>query len=225
MTNVIAIANMIGNNSNQIVGPDGTTYGTVLAKDGNVWLDRNLGASRVATSSGDYLAYGDLYQWGRYADGHQKITWTSSTVGTGNTGTTSTLSSSDTPPTNKFITTTSSPYDWRSPQNDNLWQGVNGTNNPCPPGFRLPTQTELYNLFIAEGISNATTAFASTLKFTVSGNRELNGFIIDQNNGCSLLTSTVNGTDGIRIYFNGGGENLNNPFHRGYGGGIRAIKN
>lgn len=38
---------------------------------GRVWMDRNLGASRVATSSTDEAAYGDLYQWGRFGDGHQ----------------------------------------------------------------------------------------------------------------------------------------------------------
>ena len=38
---------------------------------GKTWMDRNLGASQVATSSSDAAAYGDLYQWGRRADGHQ----------------------------------------------------------------------------------------------------------------------------------------------------------
>ena len=38
---------------------------------GRTWMDRNLGASRVAMSSTDTLAYGDLYQWGRRSDGHQ----------------------------------------------------------------------------------------------------------------------------------------------------------
>jgi hypothetical protein len=33
-------------------------------------------------------------------------------------------------------------YDWRYPSNDDLWQGINGTNNPCPLMFRLPTETE-----------------------------------------------------------------------------------
>jgi len=37
-------------------------------------MDRNLGASRVATSSTDSAAYGDLYQWGRATDGHEKRT-------------------------------------------------------------------------------------------------------------------------------------------------------
>jgi len=33
-------------------------------------MDRNLGATQVATSSTDENSYGDLYQWGRRADGH-----------------------------------------------------------------------------------------------------------------------------------------------------------
>jgi hypothetical protein len=36
-----------------------------------VWMDRNLGASQVATSSTDPTSYGDSYQWDRLADGHQ----------------------------------------------------------------------------------------------------------------------------------------------------------
>jgi hypothetical protein len=50
-------------------------------------MDRNLGAARAATSSTDAEAYGDLYQWGRGTDGHEKR----------NSQTTSTLSSSNTP--------------------------------------------------------------------------------------------------------------------------------
>jgi hypothetical protein len=38
---------------------------------GKTWMDRNLGASQVANSSTDAASYGDLYQWGRRADGHQ----------------------------------------------------------------------------------------------------------------------------------------------------------
>jgi hypothetical protein len=43
----------------------------VTSSTGQVWMDRNLGASQVATSSTDPASYGDLYQWGRPADGHQ----------------------------------------------------------------------------------------------------------------------------------------------------------
>jgi hypothetical protein len=59
---------------------------------GVTWMDRNLGASRAATSSTDADAYGDLYQWGRAADGHQKRT----------SSTRTTLSSSDQPGSWRF---------------------------------------------------------------------------------------------------------------------------
>jgi len=109
------------------------TYGTVRSARNRCWLDRNLGASRAATSSTDSQAYGDLYQWGRAADGHQRR----------NSPTTTTLSSSDQPGHGSFILSNSGAnWDWRSPQNNNLWQGVNGINNPCPDGYRLPTEAE-----------------------------------------------------------------------------------
>jgi uncharacterized protein (TIGR02145 family) len=143
-----------------------TTTGTQVVEvtnpaTGKTWMDRNLGASRAATSSTDEEAYGDLYQWGRAADGHQKR----------NSATTSTLSNSDTPGHGNFITSDSSPYDWRSPQNDNLWQGVNGTNNPCPAGYRLPTEAEWEAERQSWSSNDVAGAFASPLKLPVAGYR------------------------------------------------------
>lgn len=126
---------------------------------GRTWMDRNLGASRAATSSTDEQAYGDLYQWGRSADGHQKR----------NSPTTTTQSSSDQPGHGRFIVGTSQ---WRNPINNKLWQGVNGINNPCPSGYRLPTEAE-WNAERQSWISpNAAGAFASLLKLPVAGRRE-----------------------------------------------------
>ena len=73
--------------------------GEVLSTSGRLWMDRNLGATQVATSLTDYLAYGDLYQWGRGTDGHEKITWTSSSAGTPVNPTTSTLYTNGDPAT------------------------------------------------------------------------------------------------------------------------------
>jgi uncharacterized protein (TIGR02145 family) len=129
---------------------------------GKTWMDRNLGASRVAQSSADAEAYGDLYQWGRLTDGHQNRT----------SGKTSTLSNSDTPGHGNFITVKNPPYDWRSPQNNNLWQGVSGTNNPCPAGYRLPTEAEWNAERQSWGSNNAAGAFNSPLKLPVTGRRE-----------------------------------------------------
>ena len=125
------------------------------------WMDRNLGASQAATDSTDALAYGDLYQWGRFADGHQCR----------NSGTTNTLSSTNTPGHGNFIFTSDPPYDWRSTQNDNLWQGVNGINNPCPKGYRLPTEAEWNAERLRWVSNNSAGAYASPLKLPVAGNR------------------------------------------------------
>lgn len=145
-----------------IVFPDGVDSNDVYNPvTGKIWMDRNLGASRVAQSSTDAEAYGDLYQWGRLTDGHEKRT----------SGTTSTLSSSDVPGHGNFITVVSVPHDWRSPQNESLWQGINGDNTPCPAGYRLPTREE----WIAESSSwnsdNAEGAFSSPLKLPYAGLR------------------------------------------------------
>lgn len=60
---------------------------------GRVWMDRNLGASKVANNSNDVSAYGDLYQWGRFGDGHQFR----------NSAITNALSTGNTPGHEKFI--------------------------------------------------------------------------------------------------------------------------
>jgi len=149
------------------------TYGTVVGAGNRCWLDRNLGASQVATSSTDAAAYGDLFQWGRGADGHQ--------VRNPLSGTTSTLSNTDSPGHGNFITVNTSPWDWRSPQNTNLWQGVTGINNPCPSGYRVPTSAELDIEWLSwGGNNNALGAINSPLKLPLAGFRYRdNGSLLD----------------------------------------------
>ncbi len=144
----------------QVKDASGITYGTVLAEDGRCWLDRNLGATKVATSHADEASFGWYFQWGRNADGHQIPT----------SETTKTLSSSDNPGHAKFIVS-QNPYDWRSLHNDNLWQGVDGVNNPCPRGFQLPTWSEWGVLVSAANIKDYATAFKSSLKLPAAGQR------------------------------------------------------
>ena len=172
-----------------------TTVVAVLGAGGATWMDRNLGASRVATSLTDSYSYGDLYQWGRFTDGHQSRT--SSTVDTN--------SDIDNPPHGDWITEPSNPYDWRTPQNDNLWQGVNGINNPCPIGYRLPTETEWITEFQAWSSQDATGGFNSPLKLSLGGGRMGNdGSFVNVDSYGYYWSSTVNGTEArhLAIYSN-----------------------
>lgn len=52
-------------------------------------------------------------------------------------------------------------------QNANLWQGVNGINNPYPVGFRLPTALELDEELATWSSQNASGVFASPLKLAM----------------------------------------------------------
>ena len=84
-----------------------------------IWMDRNLGASQVATSSDDAAAYGDIYQWGRAAEGHE---YSSST--TTSTNATTAVPNESNPWDGLFITEVIDPKDWLIPQDNTLWQGV-----------------------------------------------------------------------------------------------------
>jgi len=132
----------------------------VTSPTGRIWMDRNLGASNVATSVTDNGAYGDLYQWGRATDGHQCR----------DSLTTSTLTCTDHPLSSDLIVA-ESPPDWRSPPNPNLWQGVDGINNPCPAGFRIPTQAEFDQERQSWATTDAAGAYGSVLKLTMGGGR------------------------------------------------------
>ena len=130
----------------------------VVSATGRTWMDRNLGASQVATSPTDVLAYGDLYQWGRSADGHQLR----------NSGTTTTQSHSTVPGHANFIKNS---YCWCSQLDTASWKPPLVINNPCPPGFRLPLNTEWNAEIDTWEHKGVTGAFNSVLKLPAGGNR------------------------------------------------------
>ena len=191
------------------------TYGTVVGANSSCWLDRNLGAAQVPASVSDASGYGDLFQWGRLADGHQLRTST----------TTSTLSSTDAPGNALFITTNGGNYDWRSSSNDNLWQGVNGTNNVCPTGFRIPTVAE----FAGErgtysSGNNGISAYASPLKLPYAGYRLFDGSITSEGSQGFYWTSNFDGTNSTTEYYQSGSLGELN-FGRAIGASVRCIRN
>ena len=150
----------------------GKVYGTVTSPDtGRVWLDRNLGATQVCTSSTDSSCYGHLYQWGRNDDGHELRT----------SSVTTTRASSLTPAITTFITNSVLPNDWTTADSNGslrtaAWANA-GVNDICPAGFSVPTEAELKADTIdatTTDITNAATAFSSFLKLPLAGYRDMN---------------------------------------------------
>jgi hypothetical protein len=191
-----------------------TPFGVVTSALGRLWMDRNLGATRVATSSIDAAAYGDLYQWGRGADGHQLR----------NSPPTTTPSNSD-QPGNNFIMPQTPPYDWRSPQNANLWQGVNGVNNPCPSGYRLPTDAEWDSERLSWNSNNSSGAFSSPLKLPLSGTRGYDGVISSAGGYSAFNSSSLNSANVVSFDFYNSNALLGTSAGRASGRSIRCIKN
>ncbi|MFZ4545675.1 MAG: hypothetical protein ACOYOA_16620 [Saprospiraceae bacterium] len=184
-------------------------------QSGKIWMDRNLGAAVAASSSTDVNSYGDLFQWGRRADGHQCR----------NSATTATISSTDQPGHANFIISPNAPNDWRSPQNDNLWQGVNGVNNPCPSSYRLPTAFELEEERMSWSSNNTAGAYASPLKLPLAGTRNgINGLISSLGSPGNYWSSTAFGTYDNYLSFGTGNAFIENFGYRAYGLSVRCIK-
>ena len=180
---------------------------------GKTWMDRNLGASQVATSSTDAASYGDLYQWGRFADGHQCRT----------SPTTTTNATTDTPGHGNFILESNSPNDWRTPQNNNLWQGLSGVNNPCPSGYRIPTEAELDVERLSWGSNNSAGAFGSPLRFPVAGYRLSSTGLLNSVGSAGYYWSSTLSTYARYLAFGSSNAGMNSSF-RARGFSVRCIK-
>lgn len=205
---------------------NGLTYSTISAEDDRCWLDRNLGATEVATSSTDYLAYGWLYQWGRPTDGHQIINPLSNS--------TTTKYSTVTPYASNYVIGVANPI-W-GPVDNTLWQGVNGTNNPCPQGWRLPTATstdpigEWDTFSAAVGLDTCTShcsanVFNTSLKLPSVGYRlYTNGARVEVASTTRMFSSSFNGSNAAYGQgFTDSSEGIGS-YAKGFGLSVRCIK-
>ena len=171
-----------------------------------------MGATHVATSRTDIDSYGDVFQWGRGDDGHQDR----------GSGTTDVLSNSDTPGHNEFIKNSS---DWRSPQNDALWQGVSGTNNPCPTGWRVPTEPEWEAERESWSPRDRVGAYDSPLKLPVAGFRRYSdGSPIDVGAAGYYWSSTIDGASVRYMKLHNTSRTRMNTNVRGYAFSVRCIR-
>ena len=171
--------------SNSTISHNGVDYKTVKSPTtGRVWLDRNLGAARVCTVFNDTACYGDYYQWGRNADGHQDSASSTTTARATN------------------VTNVGHPFfikgnsDWAKNGVDNSgatrvanWSKTDGSS-VCPVGFRVPTKAELSAEFSTNNIHNRVDAFNSFLKLPSAGVRLYNGAMYGVGSKGAIYTAT-----------------------------------
>lgn len=206
----------------------GFNYGTVTSPTtGHVWLDRNLGASRVCDKARSEFStdleyensqsgcFGDYYQWGRYSDGHQLKDSTSTT----------TRSSSVTTTNSYFVKSTSATYhyDWATPDDSGSirsanWLKTNETSI-CPSGFRVPTISEL------EAEASNLSTFITTLNLPYAGKRDGSTANLYYKGYVGYLWSaTPSNQYSKRLVFDDNGYNTTVVDVRALGYNVRCIK-
>ncbi|WPO82602.1 T9SS type A sorting domain-containing protein [Chryseobacterium sp. JJR-5R] len=158
------------------------TYATVRGADGKIWLQQNLGSTKVASSLTDADAYGDLFQWGRWDDGHQlrnSVLKATSPVPNNPSG----LGGGDT----GFYSAgyNSSSNWWSGGITSDQWSAENASAatatagaDPCKvigQNWRLPTVEEIDAALVAENISEFNSALSSHLKLIPAGMKDYSG--------------------------------------------------
>ncbi|WP_300660142.1 GEVED domain-containing protein, partial [Fluviicola sp.] len=203
-----------------------TQYTTVRAADGNVWMQQNLGSDEIATASNDAASYGDLFQWGRWDDGHQARTSTLSTVAPTPNNPTGLVA------TTEFLNST--PVWWDGAALSDTWQAetpndVTATNgcDPCKAlgnEWHLPSADEWQAVITAESVNNILSAFQSNLKLATGGTRNASGTFDFVGQRGYYWSNTTGSSGGKMLYYSNFIVNPNAGYPRRQGGAIRCLK-
>ena len=202
-------------------------YSTVRAADGNIWIQQNLGSLQVASAIRDEKAYGDLFQWGRWDDGHQYRV----PANTRNAVAT---------PNNPLglRTTGTNPFFYKG--FDNWWSGGLTTDtwtaatpaavsasdgcDPCKAlggGWHMPAKAEWEKLLQAENITDENGAFMSHLRFpSTTGFRDIDNGILRSNTYGGYWSSTASAAFDFDITNAGIAD-----YYRGIGFSVRCVRN
>jgi len=204
------------------------SYATVRGNDGKIWLQQNLGSSQVATSVTDVDSYGDLFQWGRWDDGHQLRNSATSSVPS--------LNSPDgLAGSNSFMIGSGTGSWWSTNATSDAWTAKDDSvvtasigADPCKAvgqDWKMPSQADWTLLVGSETIINPASAYASTLKMPASGYRSntTGGFTFVGQRGYYWSADTAS-TGGKYLYIGSTIANPSSGAPRGQGAAVRCIK-
>lgn len=177
------------------------TYTTVRAADGDIWLQQNLGSDNVASSMTDKTAYGDLYAWGRWMDGHENrlnAPISLNTIANPNNPKALTKNAE-----NKFLAHPKvTGYWWIQGTDQDLWSNSKAEYvdeyNGCDPcrqalgkKWRLASKEEWEYVISEEKITDFKSAYNSNLKIPLAGYRSgADGLIKNEDKLARFWTNT-----------------------------------
>lgn len=123
-----------------------------------------------------------------------------------------------------------SPYDWTSPQNNNLWWDTTNTSIarqwPCATGYHVPSQNEWSALVTAGWWWTNGTAMQTALKLPFAGyHHRFDGIMFNQSSYGYYWSSSPNGTYGYRLYFGSSDVTSSDVSVRAFGFSVRCFKN
>ena len=181
---------MIEGGDGNTISFKGLTYKLVTSPyTGRVWLDRNLGATKVADSGTDSAAYGDYYQWGRAKDGHSSSTSSATQI----------QSSDIVSGQGHFIYGWA---DWTTADSSGALRiaawADGGKNDICPAGFSVPTEAELKKELkkANSAVYSVSDAASSFLRIPAAGFRDSSASVAFKNKDADVALWVRNTTTG-----------------------------
>jgi len=236
--------------------------------NGVCWARTNL-AENGQFATNDYDG-GALYQWGRQADGHEFIArntdnteiskslcfngTTGVACGTAANTQISNLDANGQPSATSgakglFIRQNTGTYDWRTPLDNALWNSgdevtpsKNAAADPCPAGWRVPTQTEFATLTTTavtrtrqtdykgdgsniSGYKITDNATSASIFLPAAGYRDSNNGRVEAVNSAGWYwSSSPNGNNAYYLRIAGGSFFVSDNCPHAYGNPVRCVQ-